>query len=79
MSIVPASQRWRAAVTRAAHQVLAARWHNTLEALEAARREYLTLRASAAIDVQALRKSAQRLHDLEQLRSVLAREFSLTG
>jgi hypothetical protein len=27
------------------------------------------------VDVRALRKAAQRIHDLEQLRSVLAREL----
>jgi len=33
-------------------------------AVEAARTEYRALRAAAATDVQALRKAAQRLHDL---------------
>jgi hypothetical protein len=66
-------------VTHAAREVLAARWHSTLEALESARREYLSQRAVAAVDVRALRKSAQRLHDLEQLRAVLAREFFVRG
>jgi hypothetical protein len=79
MSILCASLRWRAAVTHAARQVLTARWHSTLDALECARREYFFLRAAVAIDVQALRKSAQRLHDLEQLRAVLAREFFAGG
>jgi hypothetical protein len=79
MSVLSASQRWRAAVTHAARQVLTARWHSTLEALECARRECLSLRAAAAIDVAAVRKSAQRLHDLEQLRAVLAREFFVRG
>jgi len=67
--------RWRAAVARAARQTLAARWRSTLEALEAARVEYGALHAAAAIDVRALRKAAQRVHDLEQLRAVLAREL----
>jgi hypothetical protein len=79
MSILCASLRWRAAVTHAARQVLTVRWHSTLDALECARREYFFLRAAVAIDVQALRKSAQRLHDLEQLRAVLAREFFVGG
>lgn len=69
--------RWRAAVTQAARQTLSARWRSTLEALESARLEYRTLHAAAATDVRALRKAAQRLHDLEQLRAVLARELSL--
>jgi hypothetical protein len=79
MSILSASLRWRAAVSHAARQVLTARWHSTLDALECARREYLSLRAAAAVDVQAVRKSAQRLHDLEQLRAVLVREFFVGG
>lgn len=69
--------RWRTAVTQAARQTLSARWRSTLEALENARLEYRTLHAAAATDVRALRKAAQRLHDLEQLRAVLARELSL--
>ncbi len=66
--------RWRAALTQAARQTLATRWRGTLEALEAARREYRALHEAAAIDVRALRKAAQRVHDLEQLRAVLAHE-----
>lgn len=66
-------------MTLAARQVLKARWQSTLEALERSRREYLALRGAAPIDVSALRKSAQRLHDLEQLHAVLRREFSLGG
>lgn len=69
--------RWRSAVTQAARQTLSARWRSTLEALESARLEYRALHAAAATDVRALRKAAQRLHDLEQLRAVLARELSL--
>jgi hypothetical protein len=64
--------RWRAALTQAARQTLAARWRGTLEALEAARTEYRALHGGAAIDV---RKAAQRVHDLEQLRAVLAHEL----
>ncbi|HYB32902.1 MAG TPA: hypothetical protein VED45_05675 [Steroidobacteraceae bacterium] len=33
----------------------------------------------AAIDVRAVRKAAQRVHDLEQLRAVLARELCMGG
>jgi hypothetical protein len=67
--------RWRAALTRAARDTLAARWRGTLEALSAARLEYRALHGAAAIDVRALRKAAQRVHDLEQLRAVLAHEL----
>jgi hypothetical protein len=69
------ARRWRAALSLAARQTLAARWRGTLEALEAARLEYRKLHGAAAIDVRALRKAAQRVHDLEQLRAVLAHEL----
>jgi hypothetical protein len=68
--------RWKAAVAQAAQRTLAARWRSTAEALEAARVEYRALYSSAVIDVRALRKAAQRVHDLEQLRAVLARDLS---
>jgi len=79
MSEAPTIKRWRAALTRAARQTLSARWRSTLEALEAARAEYGVLRAAAATDVRAVRKAAQRLHDLEQLRAVLSRELHVSG
>ena len=69
--------RWRAALSQAARQTLGARWRGTLEALNAARLEYRALHGAAAIDVRALRKVAQRVHDLEQLRAVLARELGV--
>jgi hypothetical protein len=72
---VSIAQRWKAAVTRAAQQTLPARWRSTLAALESARFEYRRLRAAQALDVWALRKAAQRIHDLEQLRAVLSREL----
>jgi hypothetical protein len=71
--------RWRAAVRQAARQTLGARWRGTLAALEAARTEYRLLYAAAAVDVRSLRKAAQRIHDLEQLRAVLARELQVSG
>jgi len=74
MSQLSAAGRWREALSEAARHTLATRWRVTLEALEAARREYRVLYGAAAIDVRALRKAAQRVHDLEQLRAVLARE-----
>jgi hypothetical protein len=78
MSQAPTLTRWRAALTQAARRTLGARWRSTLEALEAARIEYRTLHAAAAVDVRALRKAAQRIHDLEQLRAVLARELQVS-
>jgi hypothetical protein len=71
--------RWRAALIQPARHTLGARWRSTLEALEAARDEYRALHAGAAADVRALRKAAQRIHDLEQLRLVLARELQPSG
>ena len=67
--------RWRAAVTQAAQRTLPDRWRSTLAALEAARAEYRRLRAVSATETRALRKAAQRVQDLEQLRAVLAREL----
>ena len=71
--------RWRAALTQAARQTLGARWRSTLDELELARAEYRALYGAAAVDVRALRKAAQRIHDLEQLRAVLARELQVTS
>lgn len=79
MSQAPILTRWRAALTQAARHTLGARWRSTLEALEAARVEYRALYCAAAVDVRALRKAAQRIHDLEQLRSVLAHELGATA
>jgi hypothetical protein len=75
MPQTPVSVRWRAAVSRAAREVLAARWRSTLEALDQARADYARARRAGAIDVRALRRAAQRIYDLEQLRSVLAHDL----
>ena len=74
MSQAATLTRWRAALTQAARRTLGARWRSTLDALEAAQLEYRTLYSAATVDVRALRKVMQRIHGLEQLRSVLARE-----
>jgi hypothetical protein len=50
------------------------RWK--FEALQAAQLEYRRLYGAALTDVRALRKAAQRVHDLEQLCRVLAHELS---
>jgi hypothetical protein len=68
--------RWHAALTQAARDTLGARWRNTLGALQAARAEHAL--HAAAVDVRAFGKAAQRIHDLEQLRSVLARELQVS-
>jgi len=70
-------KRWRAALMQAARQTLTARWRSTLDALESARHEYRVLRSCVRLDVRALRKAAQRVHGLEQLRAVLAGELSV--
>ncbi len=75
MSEAPALSRWRATVTQAARQVLFARWRSTLEALEEARAEYGRLHVAQAIDVRFVRKAAQRVHEREQLRTILAYEL----
>lgn len=67
--------RWKAALSAAARQTLAARWRNTIHALRVAELEYRALYSADEIDVQALRKAAQRIHDLKQLRAVLAGEI----
>jgi len=71
----PVHPRWRAALTQAARRVLAARWRSTLAALDEARADYARLRVLSVLDVRAVRKAAQRVHDLEQLRTVLAHEL----
>ena len=40
-----------------------------------ARAEYGRLHGAETIDVRAVRKAAQRVHELEQLRTILAREL----
>jgi hypothetical protein len=67
--------RWHTALSRAASRTLAARARATLEALQAAQLEYRRLYVDAVTDVRALRKAAQRVHDLEQLFRVLAHEL----
>ena len=71
--------RWRDALTQAAQRTLRARCRTTLEALEAARTEYRSLHGASVVDVRALRKAAQRVHDLEQLCAVLMRELQVSG
>jgi hypothetical protein len=66
-------------LTQAARHTLGARWRSTLEALEAARVEYRALYRASAMDVHALRKAAQRIQDLEQLRAVLAHEIGVAS
>ncbi len=76
MSPENSPSRWHAALSAAAQGTLAVRWRNTLNALRAAQLEYRSLYSAEAIDIQALRKAAKRIYDLEQLRTVLATELS---
>ncbi len=68
--------RWQAAVVAAARQMLAPRWRATLETLETARAEQAQLRFIVAAEQRAARRrAARRIQQLEQLRSMLAREL----
>ena len=79
MSQAATLTRWRDTLSQAARRTLGARWRSTLHALEAAQIEYHALYRAPAVDVRALRKVARRIHDLEQLRAVLARELGAAG
>ncbi len=67
--------RWQAAAGRAAQSTLADRWRSTMQDLMAAREQYRELRDAPRPNVSAVRKAAQRMHDLDQLRGVLTREL----
>lgn len=67
--------RWKAALSAAARQTLGARWRSTIHALRAAELEYRALYSAEPVDIRALRKTAQRIHDLEQQRRALAGEL----
>jgi len=68
-------RRWKAALSAAARQTLAARWRSVTHDLRAAEIEYRALHAAHDIDIRALRKAARRIDDLTHLRSVLAGEL----
>lgn len=63
--------RWHPAMSAASRQTLVVRWRTTTNALRAARLAYRSLYSASETDIRALRKAAQRIHDLEQLRSAL--------
>lgn len=75
MTLVAATARWHAAAGQAAQSTLAERWRRTTQELLSIREQYLALRDSTQPNVAAIRKAAQRMHDLDQLRSVLTREL----
>ena len=66
------SNRWQTAATTASTTSVADRWQITTRQWLEAKAEYRTLYDAEITDVTALRKAAQRLHDLTQLRKVLA-------
>jgi hypothetical protein len=72
MSFEATSDRWQAAAATACTGTLADRWQITTRQWLEAKAEYRALYDAEVTNVAALRKAAQRLHDLSQLRKVLA-------
>ncbi len=72
MNFEPTLDRWQAAATRASSSTMADRWQITTRQWLEAKAEYRALYDAEITNVSALRKAAQRLHDLGQLRKVLA-------
>jgi hypothetical protein len=72
MNFEMTGDRWQAAATTAATTTLADRWQITTRQWLEAKAEYRALYDAEVTNVSALRKAAQRLHDLGQLRKVLA-------
>jgi hypothetical protein len=72
MSFESMGGRWQAAATNASSSTLADRWQITTRQWLEAKAEYRALYDAEVTNVSALRKAAQRLHDLAQLRKVLA-------
>jgi hypothetical protein len=72
MSFEATGDRWQAAATTACAGTLADRWQITTRQWLEAKAEYRALYDAEVTNVAALRKAAQRLHDLSQLRKVLA-------
>jgi hypothetical protein len=72
MSFEATGDRWQMAATTACNSTLADRWQITTRQWLEAKAEYRALYDAEVTNVAALRKAAQRLHDLGQLRKVLA-------
>ena len=72
MSFDSTGTRWQAAATTASTTTIADRWQITTRQWLEAKAEYRALYDAEITDVSALRKAAQRLHDLGQLRKALA-------
>ena len=67
--------RWQAHALAAAESTLAIRWRLVNEEWLTAKADYYGQLHREFVDIRALRKSAKRLHDLQQQRGVLAREL----
>jgi hypothetical protein len=72
MSFDSTGDRWQAAATAAPTGTLGDRWQITTRQWLEAKAEYRALYDADVTNVSALRKAAQRLHDLGELRKVLA-------
>jgi hypothetical protein len=72
MNFEAMADRWQAAASNACSGTLADRWQITTRQWLEAKAEYRALYDAEVTNVSALRKAAQRLHDLGQLRKVLA-------
>ncbi len=71
MSFDQTGGRCQAAATSPSSGTLAERWQITNRQWLQAKAEYRALYDAEITDISALRKAAQRLHDLTQLRKVL--------
>lgn len=72
MSFDSIGNRWQAAAATASTTTVADRWRITTRQWLEAKAEYRALYDAETTNVSALRKAAQRVHDLTQLRKVLA-------
>lgn len=72
MNFEAMADRWQVAASSACSSTLADRWQITTRQWLEAKAEYRALYDAEVTNVSALRKAAQRLHDLGQLRKVLA-------
>ena len=72
MTFDSTGDRWQVAAATASSGTLADRWRITTRQWLEAKAEYRALYEAEVTNVSALRKAAQRLHDLGQLRKVLA-------
>jgi hypothetical protein len=72
MSFEATDDRWQTVATGGSGTTLADRWQITTRQWLQAKAEYRALYDAEVTNVSALRKAAQKLHDLGELRKVLA-------